>query len=163
METEKTKLIWNDQGYLRFFHSVGITAFGCGGAGAPNRPLGESCLSDEVVQKVRQRRSRCSKSSTYSHRTPRTFRYLRPCWRSFLNNLESEFSRHLIRGVGGGTRKRMESFFTILWRGADGRKWFWALLPKQKACPESVEGGLVVRERNPATYFEEGFLAGGDC
>ncbi|MDA1305492.1 MAG: hypothetical protein O2999_14610 [Nitrospirae bacterium] len=28
------------------FYSSGITAFGCGGAGAPNRLLGESCLSE---------------------------------------------------------------------------------------------------------------------
>jgi len=38
----------------------------------------------------------------------------------------------LIRGVGGGTWKRMVSFSTILWKAADGRKWFWSLLPKQK-------------------------------
>ena len=41
----ETKFSGNDQGYLRFFHSVGITAFGCGGAGGPNRLFGESCLS----------------------------------------------------------------------------------------------------------------------
>ena len=66
-----------------------------------------------------------------------------------------EFSRHLIRGVGGGTRKRMGSFFTILWRATDGRKWFWFLLPKQK--------GLVAWGRNPTLIFfnhaQENFLA----
>jgi len=83
---------------------VGIAAFGCGGAVAPNRLFGESCLGP-------------------SGRTQDKLR---------------EFSRHLIRGVGGGTRKRMAGFFAILWRDADRRKWFWVLLPKQK---DLVGGG----------------------
>ena len=46
-EEAETKFIRNDQGWLRFFHSMGIPAFGCGGAGTgtPNQLFGESCLT----------------------------------------------------------------------------------------------------------------------
>ena len=60
----------------------------------------------------------------------------------------SEFLSHLIRTGGESTR-----------RDAHGRKWFWALSPKQKACPEFVEGYLVARGRNPEINEKKKTLA----
>ena len=67
----------------------------------------------------------------------------------------SEFSRHHIRGVGGGTWKRRESFSSLLWKAADGRKWFWALLGNGSKSLSSKAAG---REK-PEAYgkYVEGF------